>query len=860
MVTMQKSGSRKRVRIDDFLDPGDGYDSQDSFIDDSEAVDVYVAPNVSTKLGGFFVHEGVVEGLEDQNARIEAPVGSWQKPNPITRPVKKDKSKELLEKAVKRLSAPKVSPNVSRIKMQHLDSVFDAVLSSPTNAHALISPVGNSVKPENLVDTKSSLPALAVSSSTELSQTTNPPSLPSSLPTELVSRISELIKLASPSGSQQIRAVNKPFNRELLNLAAMLSSSKVNAAVRSAIFAYMESKLQWKRKSIARRLKKLSEANEDQKMHPLLDALSDAISRTMPALLEAYAKDKELHAERVKVWQQENRTTETDTGENQANGATTEGNAAKRNPKPGAPKKIFRWNNESRNLFQSIVTCRLESYQILNVKGPREEYLKALFPTLIHLWPEGWITNAALWRTALPVFQRFSAEHPVGNQTTSVSKTTTPSDNSPQATAGNSVQETNPKLFEYNAKSSSVSTNKVKSSTPNARQSITLNATLASKIAVTESTITSCSVTLQPITNMHHELINSSTTRSSPTTNTVQPVTPVSAASTSINLQQAIRSMLESKSNRPTGLSESSTHRSHTESPRTLHGGSPPCIQSLVHLRSTSPATVACVATISPSRSSCAKPSSVVQPIGTVAPRATLAQISNVLTHSGRSSLTITNAGHSSLIKSTDSAHAPPVISMANGSNSASLLSGITRDHSHSTSIGAPDNSVRVTAVRRQTAPVILNRAPKPIPSVPNNAATSVTQRTEPQRPLVLPSTVAGTYEKQSRQPVVYQSAPVALSVAQIDQLQQRAVSSSARPNPTATSCNSWLAATALLLQRPQPPPAHQQSNATSYNLPDASKSASTTHSGNQLTKSVPPSSSRAINPAFANPGSGTRP
>ncbi|THD19688.1 hypothetical protein D915_009635 [Fasciola hepatica] len=196
MVTMQKSGSRKRVRIDDFLDPGDGYDSQDSFIDDSEAVDVYVAPNVSTKLGGFFVHEGVVEGLEDQNARIEAPVGSWQKPNPITRPVKKDKSKELLEKAVKRLSAPKVSPNVSRIKMQHLDSVFDAVLSSPTNAHALISPVGNSVKPENSVDTKSSLPAPAVSSSTEPSQTTNPPPLPSSLPTELVSRISELIKVS----------------------------------------------------------------------------------------------------------------------------------------------------------------------------------------------------------------------------------------------------------------------------------------------------------------------------------------------------------------------------------------------------------------------------------------------------------------------------------------------------------------------------------------------------------------------------------------------------------------------------------------------------------------------------------------
>ncbi|VDO87881.1 unnamed protein product [Schistosoma mattheei] len=85
MVTMKNSGKHKRVRIDDFLDPGDGYDTQDSFIDDPEAVgslhifycnmqiDVFVAPNISTKFGGYFVHQGTVEGLEDQSAKIEAP-------------------------------------------------------------------------------------------------------------------------------------------------------------------------------------------------------------------------------------------------------------------------------------------------------------------------------------------------------------------------------------------------------------------------------------------------------------------------------------------------------------------------------------------------------------------------------------------------------------------------------------------------------------------------------------------------------------------------------------------------------------------------------------------------------------------
>lgn len=83
MITMKNSGKTKRVRIDDYLDPGDGYDTQDSFIDDSEAVclfflfyllqvDVFLAPNISTKFGGFFIHDGTVEGHEDQGVKIES--------------------------------------------------------------------------------------------------------------------------------------------------------------------------------------------------------------------------------------------------------------------------------------------------------------------------------------------------------------------------------------------------------------------------------------------------------------------------------------------------------------------------------------------------------------------------------------------------------------------------------------------------------------------------------------------------------------------------------------------------------------------------------------------------------------------
>ncbi|KAF6773415.1 hypothetical protein AHF37_06601 [Paragonimus kellicotti] len=124
------------------------------------------------------------------------------------------------------------------------------------------------------------------------------------------------------------------------SLASALNGANISQSARSVVFAHIEGVLHWKRKSLMRRLKKLNETNEDQKIHPLLDALCDAISRAMPALLESYLRDKELHAERLKTWQAENAEPV------EALSTNPDGTAPKRNPKPGAPKKLFRWNTE----------------------------------------------------------------------------------------------------------------------------------------------------------------------------------------------------------------------------------------------------------------------------------------------------------------------------------------------------------------------------------------------------------------------------------------------------------------------------------------------------------------------------------
>ncbi|VDL87981.1 unnamed protein product [Schistocephalus solidus] len=118
MVTISNKGKRRRIRVDDFIDPGEGYDSQDSFIDDSEDVELMVAPTVTTKFGGFFINEGVLESIEDKSMDIEPPPGV---------------QKRLLERAVKRLAGPSMAmpkqTNSTKNGSHSLDSVLDSVLA-----------------------------------------------------------------------------------------------------------------------------------------------------------------------------------------------------------------------------------------------------------------------------------------------------------------------------------------------------------------------------------------------------------------------------------------------------------------------------------------------------------------------------------------------------------------------------------------------------------------------------------------------------------------------------------------------------------------------------------------------------------
>ncbi|CAH8557448.1 unnamed protein product [Schistosoma rodhaini] len=763
MVTMKNSGKHKRVRIDDFLDPGDGYDTQDSFIDDSEAIDVFVAPNISTKFGGYFVHQGIVEGLEDQSAKIEAPwsariLTNTNSSQNVLR--KKNKSKELLDKAVKRLS----TPNAFKPKL---------FLSEPRNQ--MPSEQGSSAKGVESFENPNGKNDSSIATTKSPCDIGKPKVLPENLPPDIITCLNNLTEL-NKHGTNQRRTLGKPFDTELLKLDIKLKELMMSQSVRSDVFSYLESHLQLKHKAVMRRLKRLKEDKQEQRMNPLLDALGEAISSSMPPIIESYTRDKEVHLERIKAWQTENSQSGSDLNDNQGVNGSSDGNLSKRPPKPGPPKKIYRWNTECRQLFDKIILCRLESYKLLNIKGSAEEYLRRLFPTLIQLWPDGWITNAALWRTGLPIFQKFCSDNGLSNNNSASQSLTRPTNNNnnhnssthisngrnnnPPSSANTTPLRDSNALSQQNSPiviiphiSSNISVSTVSKTVPKVPDHVVSNSSPRTSLPVVSSP--KSSPHLVPVTRHCQSL----STAHSPTQQINRPnfrITPSSVAQSSINSKTV-----------------------NTKTPVTV------CVDTVTSRFSY----------VVQSTTASISPNSLVVPVATSTSQNSHLNRTPVLQNEAIIGRTAIPGVPLRLVSSSSSNPATTIlVSKAVQLNSEQGKSTVInpvamkrQSYPHcQSSQQAPTTQIKVNDLGKSMISVS-DGFPKPCaPNVPSNFPHD---------------------SNKFNQQIAHQSAAVALSSQQIDQLQHRALSSTGR---VGLNLNPTLGAASALLFPPQPPPAHQ--------------------------------------------------
>ncbi|KAK4471438.1 hypothetical protein MN116_004866 [Schistosoma mekongi] len=777
MVTMRNSGKQKRVRIDDFLDPGDGYDTQDSFIDDSEAIDVFVAPNISTKFGGYFVHQGIVEGLEDQSAKIEAPwnarilTNTKSSQNAMR---KKNKSKELLDKAVKRLSTPSAfKPKLflpeSRNQTRDTDYIFNEVSSTPT-AFKQCNRAKDIESCQNLdEENDSDLSFVATKLSSEAEKTK---ALPENLPPDIVMCLNNLIEF-NKHGTQQRRMLGKPFDTELLKLDLKLKELMVSQSVRSDVFSYLESHLQLKHKAVMRRLKKLNEDKQEQRMNPMLDALGEAISSSMPPIIESYMKDKEVHLERIKAWQTENLQNGSDLTDNQGVISSSDGNLSRRPPKPGPPKKIYRWNSECRQLFDNIVICRLESYMLLNIKGSAEDYLRRLFPTLMQLWPDGWISNAALWRTALPIFQKFCSDHGLSNSSSTSQSITRNLNNSHNNSSNmNNAKNQNSSSSAHTTSPTDINALLQQNSpvviVPNISSNISISniPKTASKITdhvPNSSPRTSLSVVCSPKSSSNSVSVTKHS-QSFPTAHS--PTQPLSRPNFRVTPSAATQSSTNSKS-------------VNTKTPVTV------CVE----------AGTSRLSYVLQSTTASISPNSLVVPVVTSVPQTSLFNRTPILQNEA-------------VINRIANTNVPLRIVSSSATNSAAAIL-VSKALQPNSELGKP-TVINSVAFKRQSYPQCQSSQQASVTQPKVSEYVKPTVSFNDGFPRTCTSNVQSNLSHDSNklnQQIAYQSAAIALSSQQIDQLQHRALSSTGR---VGLNLNPTLSAAAALLFPPHPPPAHQ--------------------------------------------------
>lgn len=85
---------KKARKVDDYADLGYGYDSEDSFIDNSEVHDEFVPETVTTAHGGFYINTGLLEFIARESADEDSDLEAVFKAGEIeAKPVKRKRIK-----------------------------------------------------------------------------------------------------------------------------------------------------------------------------------------------------------------------------------------------------------------------------------------------------------------------------------------------------------------------------------------------------------------------------------------------------------------------------------------------------------------------------------------------------------------------------------------------------------------------------------------------------------------------------------------------------------------------------------------------------------------------------------------------
>lgn len=425
-----KKRKKHRIFESDLIDRGRGYDTSDSFVDDSEMYEDFVPPQVDTKFGGFYVNTGDLEFKETQDMEEDMDVVMRKK-----KPKMKKQSShhtpqsilasQKLKRAKQHVAAQKVpKPKASKTLFKTSSSVSNSSTSmSGKSSHKKPTGImkngetatvgGASSTPTNLHSLKGGNEG--DKSNKPISEVPKPPPV---LPEDLPEGISSAINLFeeslgrdqanTPDGKISVK-MRCSYDKQLTELE--LDCRKLPMKKRTAVLEYVSHKLGVSRATTIKRIRQVMKKREEEALAQPLQRLKEAVDASMPEQLQQYEQELKARADSLSAGEKlpgthldvEDENT-TDEVFDESSSVMAESTKNKR-----APRKKYKWNDETRHLLCEVVRVKVESEEMMRGRANGEETLMEFLDAKVKpLWPKGWMQKSILYKTTEAVHRHFT--------------------------------------------------------------------------------------------------------------------------------------------------------------------------------------------------------------------------------------------------------------------------------------------------------------------------------------------------------------------------------------------------------------------------------------------------------------------
>ncbi|XP_077574657.1 ubinuclein-1 isoform X2 [Stigmatopora nigra] len=437
---------KKPDRLQDLIDIGDGYDDEDSFIDNSEAYDEYVPSSIAPEFGGFYVNTGVLQFRQaSETSRDESPPEASQKvqeeqkrQKKRSRKVQQDKDDidakssaddDLTKKGKKRTGPLSVTRMLKKFRLEkELERHKTEMAADAGGGSGLADPL------LSLIGAADDQALLQAASTVEFDidldclldvgdEVPSPPSLteadyhgppevdlvtppttqaakvhpacvgwlpcvafPEGLPPTLEDSIKTLMMAAKTAeGESKLKFFTPEINSILLDIDCQCREHGGN--LRSRVYTHLSSFLPCSKETLLKRVKRLKMAEEISNMEDPMWKLRQAIERAMPEQIAQFKKRRHEY-EQGKTLQAMDDGSE----------AKYDLEEDKGSRKGGGPRKLFKWNERVREALCHVLRQKMSLFQGRRKENQQfDDYLKALLvKDFKPLWPKGWMQTRVL--------------------------------------------------------------------------------------------------------------------------------------------------------------------------------------------------------------------------------------------------------------------------------------------------------------------------------------------------------------------------------------------------------------------------------------------------------------------------------